>query len=219
MENKQVNSKKRVRDHGEVFTNHREVVNMLDLVKNETLRLDSRFLEPACGNGNFLVEILSRKLDVLVKKYGKNKLDFEKYSIITLGSIYGIDILTDNVSDSRGRLYKLWLEMYKTIFNDAPSPSLISSVKFVLKKNIILGDALTMCEINGKPLIVSEWVLIKGSYIQRSDYSFSDLLNPPIKINAIDGGVLKYGSRRINNSQGIPRFLSKTITPYNNICD
>ena len=96
MTEKQVKSKQRVADHGEVFTAEREVIAMLDLVKDETERIDSRFLEPACGEGAFLTKILERKLNVVIAKYSKSEHDFEKQSIIALSSIYGIDILTDN---------------------------------------------------------------------------------------------------------------------------
>lgn len=96
---KQVNSKKRVTDHGEVFTNKREVNAMLDLVKQETERIESRFLEPACGTGNFLAEILERKLQVVGTRYGKSQLDYERYAILAITSIYGIDILEDNVAE------------------------------------------------------------------------------------------------------------------------
>ncbi len=102
---KQVKSKKRVSDHGEVFTSEREVNAMLDLVKQETERIDSRFLEPACGSGNFLVEVLRRKLAVVEAKYKSSQLEFERYAVIAISSIYGVDILKDNVEECRERLF------------------------------------------------------------------------------------------------------------------
>ncbi|WP_304063639.1 hypothetical protein [Pedobacter glucosidilyticus] len=92
----QVKSKKRVTDHGEVFTSQREVSAMLDLVKHETERIDSRFLEPTCGNGNFLAEVLRRKLEIVNSRYSKNQVEWERYSIMAVSSIYGVDILEDN---------------------------------------------------------------------------------------------------------------------------
>ena len=74
---------------------------MLDLVKQETERLDSRFLEPACGDGNFLIKVLERKMDVLLSRYKKNKYEFEKNSVVVISSIYGIDILEDNVEETQ----------------------------------------------------------------------------------------------------------------------
>src|ERR1039457_3331921 len=93
----QVISKQRVSDHGEVLTGKREVVAMLDLVKSETERIDSKFLEPACGTGNFLAEILERKLRVVQRRYRRSQFDYERYAVLALSSIYGIDILEDNV--------------------------------------------------------------------------------------------------------------------------
>ena len=101
---KQVKSRERVQQHGEVFTNEREVNAMLDLVKHETERIDSRFLEPACGDGNFLAEILRRKLQVCRKfvEQGKNtQLEYEKNAVLAVSSIYGIELLTDNAMACR----------------------------------------------------------------------------------------------------------------------
>ena len=105
--NKQARSKQRIADHGEVFTAEREVNAMLDLVKQETERIDSRFLEPACGNGNFLAEILRRKLAVVKSRYGKNADDYERYAVIAVTSIYGVEILQDNAQECRERLFEI----------------------------------------------------------------------------------------------------------------
>ena len=90
---KQIKSKQRVADHGEIFTNEREVNAMLDLVKQETERIESRFLEPACGEGAFLKEILRRKLEVVKNRYKKSPYDYERYAVLALTSIYGVDIM------------------------------------------------------------------------------------------------------------------------------
>ena len=111
-----VRTKKRVSDHGEVLTGQREVNAMLDLVKQETERIDSRFLEPACGDGNFLTVILERKLAVVEKRYGKSQLDFERYAVLAVSSIYGIDILPDNVRDCRRRLFAVFDANYTRLF-------------------------------------------------------------------------------------------------------
>ena len=106
----QVISKQRVTDHGEVYTAPREVNAMLDLVKSETERIDSRFLEPACGNGNFLAEILTRKLGIVEKRYAKSQIEYERYAVLAVSSIYGIDILQDNVQACRQRLCHIFDE-------------------------------------------------------------------------------------------------------------
>lgn len=153
MSNKQVKSKERVADHGEVFTSEREVNAMLDLVKQETERIESRFLEPACGNGNFLAEILKRKLEVVTKLYKKNAFDWELYSILALSSSYGVDILEDNVLECRERLLGIWKKAYKKATKQLPDEDLIQTAKHILKHNILCGDALTMLQNDGTPII------------------------------------------------------------------
>ncbi|WP_293693396.1 hypothetical protein [uncultured Phascolarctobacterium sp.] len=107
MAERQVKSKERVANHGEVFTAEREVKAMCDLVKTETERIESRFLEPACGTGNFLAEVLSRKLAVVKNRYGKSPFDYERYSVLAMTSLYGVDILADNAQECRERLYDI----------------------------------------------------------------------------------------------------------------
>ena len=114
----QVKSKQRVTDHGEVFTAEREVNAMLDLVKQETERIDSRFLEPACGDGNFLAEILRRKLAVVKRKYKKSPIDYEKNAVLAATSIYGVDILQDNVDACRQRMFEIWDKEYQTVLKE-----------------------------------------------------------------------------------------------------
>ena len=174
----QVISKRRVADHGEVFTAKREVKAMLDLVKQETERIESRFLEPACGAGNFLVEILGRKLKVVELRYGKSQLDYERYAILAVSSIYGIDILEDNVQECRERLFTILNEKYSNLFKDKCKNDCRNSVKFILAKNIIWGDALTLSTAAEKPspIVFSEWSLVNGSMIKRREFSFHELL-------------------------------------------
>ena len=147
---KQIKSRQRVTDHGEVFTATREVNAMLDLVKQETERVDSRFLEPACGDGNFLVEILQRKLEAAKKRAippRKRKplpLEFEKQSVIAIASLYGVDLLIDNVIACRSRLYEIWHDEYENICNNEMNEACKAAVKFILDRNIVCGNALTM---------------------------------------------------------------------------
>jgi hypothetical protein len=179
---KQIKSKQRVADHGEVFTNPREVNAMLDLVKGETERIDSRFLEPACGDGNFLTEILNRKLTVVKKQYGKNPSDYEKYSILALTSIYGIELLEDNVKACRERLYKIWLSEYDKYADGKANDDTRNSAKFILERNILCGNALTLEKVDGKgkdldePIIFSEWSFVSESTIKRRDFRLDQML-------------------------------------------
>ena len=175
---KQVVSQKRVSDHGEVYTARREVNAMLDLVKQETERIDSRFLEPACGTGNFLIEILERKLHVVENRYSKNQLEYERYSILAVSSIYGIDILEDNVQQCRHRLFGIFEWNYTRLFKSKAKNKCRGAVRFILDRNIIWGDALELKTVgnNPQPIVFSEWSSVNGSMIKRRDFTFHGLL-------------------------------------------
>lgn len=175
----QVKSKQRVADHGEVLTGKREVNAILDLVKQETERIDSRFLEPACGTGNFLAEILERKLRVVETRYGKSQLEFERYAIQAVSSIYGIDILEDNIQQCRQRLFGIFDLAYLQLFKNKSNDDCRESVRYILERNIIHGDALSLKTVgmNGKPIVFSEWSLLNGSMLKRRDYFLSFLLD------------------------------------------
>ncbi len=180
MAKKQIKSKERVAEHGEVFTSEREVNAMLDLVKPETERIESRFLEPACGDGNFLAEILRRKLKVALKesKY-KGKLstaDYEKKAILALCSIYGVELLQDNTETCRERLFDIWNKEYTKRMKSEASDVARNVAKFVLRKNILCGDTLTMKKADGSPIIFAQWDLIPGDKIKRRDFRLDELL-------------------------------------------
>lgn len=173
----QVKSKKRVTDHGEVFTNDREVNAMLDLVKQETERIDSRFLEPACGTGNFLIEVLKRKLAVVESRYKKNQLEFERYSVIAISSIYGVDILEDNVIACRNRLLDIFDELYTRLYKKECKEDCRVSVSVILNRNILWGNALDFTNpVTSEPIVFSEWSPVNGSMIKRRDYVFKFLV-------------------------------------------
>ncbi|MDP4811973.1 MAG: hypothetical protein NWR65_12605 [Saprospiraceae bacterium] len=176
-EKKQVKSKKRVADHGEVFTNEREVNAMLDLVKHETERIDSRFLEPACGNGNFLAEVLRRKLKVVDQRYGNIQMDWERYAVIAVSSIYGVDILEDNAKECRERLYSIFDDFYTSLFKDKCKEECRRSIRFLFDRNILWGDALDFTNPSTKqPIVFSEWSAVNGSMLKRRDYMFKFLV-------------------------------------------
>lgn len=176
---KQVISKQRVTDHGEVFTNQREVKAMLDLVKQETERIESRFLEPACGTGNFLAEILERKLQVVQMRYGRVQLEYERNAVLTVSSIYGVDILEDNIQECRDRLFNIFNQKYTQLFEDLANDDCREAVRYILSRNIIHGDALTLKKVGeqAEPIIFSEWSPVNGSMIKRRDFSFKELLH------------------------------------------
>ena len=161
---KQVKCRERVSKHGEIFTNEREVYAMLDLVKKETDRIESRFLEPACGEGAFLKKILRRKLEV-VRLTIKSLQDYERYSLLALTSIYGIDIMEDNVRSCREVLFDIWNADYSQYAGEKANDRCRVVAKHILIKNIFCGDSLTMLQNDGTPIIFTEWSST-SSYLQ-----------------------------------------------------
>lgn len=173
----QVKSKKRVADHGEVFTADREVNAMLDLIKQETERIDSRFLEPACGDGNFLAEVLRRKLAIVDSRYSKSQLEWERYAVLATTSIYGVDILEDNAIECRKRLSDIVSKVYLNKFGTNCKAELIKSCKFIFKRNILWGNALDFTNpITKKPIVFSEWSAVNGTMLKRRDFVFKFLV-------------------------------------------
>lgn len=181
---KQVKSKQRVADHGEVFTAEREVKAMCDLVADECNRIDSRFLEPACGDGNFLAEIISRKLAVVDKRYKKSPYDWERNSLLALGSIYGVDILQDNVFECRKRLFAIWQKAYRKSCRKDCNEDTEKTAKYILSKGIICGNALTYHYVDAdgndtsSPIIFCEWSFpSNNAFIHCKEYIFEQLVN------------------------------------------
>ncbi len=166
-----IKSKKRVSDHGEVFTPAWLVDAMLDLVKDETERLDSRFLEPACGSGNFLARILKRKLATVEIKYSKSEFERNHYALWSLMCIYGIELLEDNIAECKANLSAIFAEYLNISSEDV----LFSCADYVLSQNIVHGDALTMKDTSGKPIVFAEWGYIGKGKFQRRDFRFDVL--------------------------------------------
>ena len=178
----QIKSRQRVAQHGEVFTNPREVNAMLDLVRDESFRLDSRFLEPACGDGNFLIEILRRKLSLLKDIKSPTELKFQ--SLIAVGSCYGIELLEDNAEACRLRLFT---EVREQMGKKNCTPGYEESLRYMLKKNIVCGDALTYRTADGKPITFCEWTPIAGSMqFSRRDFQFDFLVNQTHQYSLFD---------------------------------
>ena len=191
---KQVKSRERVREHGEVFTAEREVKAMLDLVKDECENIDATFLEPACGDGNFLDEILRRKLGVCRKKYAQSAADYEKFSFLACTTLYGVDILADNVQRCRERLFATWCESFEVPgvtsrrgADKLAHPSdfhdrVARAVRFVFSRNILLGNALSMKRVDEQqrdlddPIVFTEWKFALGDKLKRSEFRFDVLL-------------------------------------------
>ena len=215
----QIKSKERVAERGEVFTAEREVNAMLDLVANECLRPDSRFLEPACGDGNFLAAILNRKLTELKRKYKKSPRDYEKQAIVAIGSLYGVDIMNDNVEACRERLFSIWNEAYTDHCKAEASDEAREAAQFIIARNIINGNALTLMCVDAEgndtkaPIVFSEWTLISGTQMQRSDYTMADLL---LHRDTVDFPLFALTEEE-KEEGGI--FLCRYITHYKKVQD
>ena len=166
-----VKSKQRVADHGKVFTPAWMVEAMLNLVKEETERIDSRFLEPACGSGNFLIQVLQRKLAAVEAKYAQSDFERRHYSLLALMCIYGIELLPDNIKECRANL----LAIFSEYLNISPSDEICRAAFYVLSQNLVHGDALTMRTYTGQPIIFSEWGYIGKGKFQRRDFRYDDL--------------------------------------------
>ena len=166
-----VKSKRRVADHGEVFTPPWLVEKMLDLVKGETERIDSRFLEPACGSGNFLVPVLQRKLAAVEAKYGKSEFEKRQYALLAVMCTYGIELLADNIAECRANM----LEVFADYLDLAETDELYRAASYVLSENLVHGDALTMLTDDGRPITFAEWGYLGKGRFQRRDFRFEVL--------------------------------------------
>jgi hypothetical protein len=167
----QVKSKQRVADHGEVFTPEWMVEAMLDLVNAETERIDSRFLEPACGSGNFLVKILARKLAAVEFKFGKSEFEKRQYALLALMCTYGIELLEDNIAECRANMLEIVVEFLKLEESD----ELYRASAYVLSQNIVNGDALKMRTGDNKHITFAEWGYLGKGKFQRRDFRLDAL--------------------------------------------
>jgi hypothetical protein len=166
-----IKSKKRVADHGEVFTPRWLVGKMLDLVKGETERIDSRFLEPACGSGNFLVPVLQRKLAAVEAKFGRSDFERRHYALLALMCTYGIELLADNIAECRANMLAILAED----LNIDESDDLYRAASYVLSQNFVRGDAPTMRTHDDQPITFAEWGYLGKGKFQRRDFRFDVL--------------------------------------------
>jgi hypothetical protein len=144
---------------------------MLDLVKDESERIDSRFLEPACGSGNFLVQVLQRKLAAVELKFGKSNFEKQHYALLALMCIYGIELLPDNIAECRANM----LEILADYLAIDESDELYRAAFYVLSQNLVHGDALTMRTGDSQPITFAEWGYLGKGKFQRRDFRFDSL--------------------------------------------
>lgn len=166
-----VKSKQRVVDHGEVFTPTWMVNDMLDLVKDESERIDARVLEPACGEGAFLQEILRRKLTTVQARYSRNDFERRHYALLALMNTYGIELLADNAKICRTNL----LAIFTDFIGEDLDGTWAAAARAVLAINIVQADALTMTIPSGEPLTFAEWGYLGAGKFQRRDFQYQDL--------------------------------------------
>jgi len=166
-----VRSRQRVADHGEVFTPVWMVEEMLNLVRDESGRIDSRFLESACGSGNFLKPVLARKFSTVQSKYGENEFEKRHHALFSMMCIYGIELLEDNVIECRSALQ----DMYANFLRIDSSDIWYQAGQVVLDSNIIQGDALTIKTSSGDPIEFPEWGYLGGGKYQRRDFRYDSL--------------------------------------------
>ena len=166
-----VKSRQRVSDHGEVFTPSWMVAEMLGLVQSETERIDSRFLEPACGSGNFLKNVLLQKFQTVQSKFGKSEFEKKHNALFALMCIYGIELLKDNVEECRSIL----LSQFINFLNLEKDDKFVNAAVRVLQSNIIQGDALTLTSTKGDPIQFPEWGYLGNGKFHRRDFRYDSL--------------------------------------------
>lgn len=209
MEEIGIKSKLRVQKHGEVFTPKRIVKKMLDVqeIKEACESILTTFLEPSAGEGAFLVAILERKLNIVVKNYNDDLGRFENYSLLALTSLYGIELLEDNAQTCMLNMFQVYYDIYQEqvrYHNGKLKKKVLDSAKEIISSNIRQGNFLTKQSIDGNPLVFSEWSPIKMRKttkrikIQRTEYTLDEI----------------YGNEEKESGKSINKAISKTIQPY-----
>ncbi|MFN6340583.1 MAG: N-6 DNA methylase [Cyanobacteriota bacterium] len=210
-----VKSKQRVADHGEVFTPAWLVEAMLDLVKEETERIDSRFLEPACGNGNFLVPVLHKKLAAVELKFSNSEFEKQHYALLAVMCTYGIELLADNIEECRANMMSVlaeYLGLHK-------SDDLYRAAAYVLSQNLIHGDALKMQTRDKRPITFAEWGYLGKGRFQRRDFRL-DTLTLSSSFSAEDSLFSQLGKHEIFNpiKTYSPMTIRELALAFNNSC-
>lgn len=187
----QIKSRERVRDLAEVYTHKREVDAMLDLIPDMFKDIDSRFLEPACGDGNFLVEILARKLRLIKeKKHGGTPNWYEFAALRAVGSIYAIDISAENIFETHQRMRAVIEKEFAEKGYD-PTPAFHDALPVILHANVVLGDTLN----DSQSIQFFEWGAGRGetmirtvSYLDEPDHDLFYVVPeslPPVHYSAL----------------------------------
>ena len=206
-------SKQRVVDHGEVFTPPELVKAMLDLVAQECERIDSRFLEPACGHGNFLAEVLERRLALVAKRAGRSIVRWEQDALLGLACLYGIELLDDNAIECRDRLYGILADAYNQCFGRKIREAVLTAARIIVRTNIVQGDALSMTTagtacLKPEPLVLTEWSMLSGGKFKRRLFEYRELLGA----GRDDAGPLFAAPEpKITDEEGRPVFVTRAV--------
>ena len=191
-----IKSKRRVQKHGEVFTPRWMINKMLNTpgIKEACESLDKTFLEPAAGEGAFLVEILKRKLSLVKEQYSSTLIQYENYSLFVLSTIYGIELLEDNAQLCVLNLFDTYMKSYTEIltkFEGNINIKVTTSAKTIITKNIVQGNFLTRLTPSGSKIRFVEWKaqtqlsskkkIIK---VSRTDYTLDEIFE---KIDKLPG--------------------------------
>ena len=227
----QIKSKKRVADHGEVLTNEREVKAMVDLVWKEfpkkfpkEKKLTTTYFEPSCGTGNFLVEILERKLKVL-PTFKRKQDEHDCYLILLVGSIYGIELLEDNTNECRERLFAIVKDYYHKYYAKVNPRSkyyknLMKAIEIVIIQNIQCGNTLE----DTHKIVFTFWKYERKNQISRVKQSLASIISSQKKKNESElfsnedfqppetFGAVPY--EEIINIKDIPETEKNLITEY-----
>jgi hypothetical protein len=180
-----IKSARRVKEHGEVFTPQHIVKLMLDQeeLKPDLNSLTATFLEPAAGEGAFLTEILRRKLR-LARKLGNNFTEYEENALLALSSLYGIELLEDNVELLAMNMLSVFYQDYLQVVNQAggrENAHVLESAKIIISANMAQGDALTQTTKDGSPIVFSEWQLLSPKRgirkVQRTEYTLVAIMS------------------------------------------
>lgn len=207
-------SKQRVVDHGEVFTPPELVKAMLNLVAQECERIDSRFLEPACGHGNFLAEVLERRLALVTKRAGRAIMRWEQDALLGLACLYGIELLEDNAIECRDRLHGIFAAAYSQRFGFKARGAVLAAARITVTTNIVQGDALTMTTTGTgrrkpEPLVLTEWSMLSGGKFKRRLYEYRELL----RTEPEDAGPLfSAPPPKVTDEEGKPVFVTRAVS-------
>lgn len=166
---------------------------MLNLpgVKEACEDILTTFLEPAAGEGAFLVVILERKLDIVAKKYSNNLSQYENFSLLALSTIYGIELLEDNAQNCTMNMFQIYYEKYRIQVerhNERPlNKKVLDSAKLIIASNISQGNFLTRMTPSDNPIIFNEWTAInlssktKAIKVIRTEYTLDEIYNKVTK--------------------------------------